>query len=91
VDGFLKIWKQHFYPKINQLTGAYDDTTSASKRVRSNPSTPTNILVPASKRARLEESSTSEDKTYDESEMDVQIKKKFLGERNSLVCVCSKP
>lgn len=80
IDGFLKIWKQHFFPNINQFTGSFNDR-EIIKRVRSNPPTPTNTLESATKRARIEGCSSGEtnNESYDESEMDAQIRKYFLG------------
>ena len=84
--GFVNVWKQNFLPNIDQLTVRYScmDIDVPNHRRRSNSSTPVSLL-PASKRARLEETNSGMDtdnsKTYNEGEMDDNIKEHFLGMR----------
>ena len=55
------------------------------KQPRSNPSTPTSTLVPATKRARIDVSRSSDSmecSSFNESEMDTPIKDHFLGMYN---------
>ena len=80
-DGFMKVWKQHFLPNINQHTGVFSccDETGISRQAKSTSSTSVSLL-PASKRARLDNGlSTDTDKVYSETEMDSKIKEHFLG------------
>jgi hypothetical protein len=73
VDGFLKIWKESFFPHINQLTGNYSPVQAVRQKSHSSP-----ILLPVPKRARLDTSIAQKD-TYDEAEMDRASKEYFLG------------
>ena len=74
-DGFVKIWKHQFLPNIDQVDGTYSIYEKvSSKKLLTPPTTPTGLL-PASKRARLEEKSVCPaDSVYDECEMDVIIR-----------------
>lgn len=76
-DGFMKVWKLKFQCNINQQTGEYNSKNGNRK---ASTSTPT-ALLPASKRARLQEETTSLDDSsaFNESEMDETIKDHFLG------------
>lgn len=75
-DGFMKVWKLKFHGSINQQTGDYIYTSNNGHRKAAT--TPT-ALLPATKRARLQEESTDDGNAFNESEMDENIKEHFLG------------
>ena len=85
-DGFMKVWKQQFLGNINQQNGEYS-CKNECRRSASSSNTPTSLL-PASKRARLNEETTylddSSSKGFNESQMDDNIKEHFLGKYTML-------
>lgn len=79
-DGFMKVWKVQFACNINQENGEYCNKKDRRKSA-SSVSTPATLL-PASKRARLEEvhqTAPDDNSDFDESKMDNDIRKHFKG------------
>lgn len=79
-DGFMKVWKVQFACNINEENGVY--SCRKDHKRQTTPASSPATLLPASKRARLEENevvSASNDILFDECKMDEDIKKHFLG------------